>query len=98
MIHNAPALHNGRGAASSYTAGVITTRKPIADASLTRLRHRAPWRPLAGHAAVFALFVLLAVVWLRPLGWKMADHVTGPGDPLTTAWRLAWPAQWIAHH
>src|SRR3954471_20160949 len=97
MIHNMHMLHNGRSAGWSYTGGVITTGKPIADASLTGLRHRAAWRQLAGHGAVVALFVLLAVVCLRPLGWQMADHVTGPGDPLTTAWRLAWPAQWLAH-
>jgi hypothetical protein len=48
---------------------------------------------IVAHLAVFGLFVMLAVIWLRPLPWQMADHVTGPGDPLTTAWRLVWPAQ-----
>ncbi|MGI8855249.1 MAG: hypothetical protein ACR2JW_05835 [Thermomicrobiales bacterium] len=45
------------------------------------------------HGAIFALFVLLATIWLRPLPWQLADHITSPGDPLTTAWRLVWPAQ-----
>lgn len=40
-------------------------------------------------------FVVLAAFWLRPLTWHMANHVTGPGDPLTTAWRVVWPAQWL---
>ncbi|MBF6592444.1 MAG: YfhO family protein, partial [Ktedonobacterales bacterium] len=47
--------------------------------------------------AAMLLFCALAVVWLRPLPWQMGDHVTGPGDPLTTAWRLVWPAQWLLH-
>jgi len=51
--------------------------------------------PATRHALVFALFFALAIVWLRPLSWQMADHVTGPGDPLTTAWRVVWPAQWL---
>lgn len=49
------------------------------------------------HMAVLLLFFALAVVWLRPLPWQMGDHVTSPGDPLTTAWRLVWPAQWLLH-
>jgi len=67
-----------------------TTRTEFLPRSRSQAGSRA-----ARHVAVFALFVVLAVVWLRPLPWQMSDHVTGPGDPLTTAWRLAWPAQWL---
>ena len=80
---------------SGYTDGVDTVlSEKTGEEFLSRLRRLAASHTTR-HAAVFALFVALAVVWLRPLPWQMSDHVTGPGDPLITAWRLAWPAQWL---
>lgn len=52
-------------------------------------------------ADVFALggFLVLALIWLRPLPWKMATHLTAPvGDPALTAWRLVWPIEWLMRH
>lgn len=79
---------------SGYTDGVDTVRSIKTGVELRPHLRRLADSQIPRHAAVFALFVALAVVWLRPLPWQMRDHVTGPGDPLTTAWRLAWPAQW----
>jgi len=47
------------------------------------------------HAGIFALFLALAAWWTHPLIAHLADGATGPGDPLVTAWRLVWPAQWL---
>ncbi len=47
------------------------------------------------HAGIFALFLTLAARWTYPLISHLADGTTGPGDPLLTAWRLVWPAQWL---
>lgn len=65
------------------------------SASVRRLLYGAIRRVVASHGAVFVGFVVLAAFWLRPLTWHMANHITGPGDPLTTAWRVVWPAQWL---
>jgi hypothetical protein len=84
-----------RAARSRYTIVVtiaIAPARPLLRRSVPRLSAR---QGIVAHLAVFGLFVMLAVIWLRPLPWQMADHVTGPGDPLTTAWRLVWPGQWL---
>lgn len=67
----------------------------VTDRRTSRLHLPTALLPAFGHGAAFALYLLLSAVWLRPLTWEMTDHVTGPGDPLTTAWRLVWPAQWL---
>lgn len=80
---------------SPYTGRVIVTCRVTTETSGDRPWERV-WRArLTAHVAVLALFLALAGIWLRPLPWRMTDHVTGPGDPLTTAWRLVWPAQWL---
>ncbi len=80
-----------------YTAGVNTALSHDKETPALQRWQRFVQRPSTRHAAVFALFCILATLWLRPLPWQMADHVTGPGDPLTTAWRIVWPIQWLIH-
>jgi hypothetical protein len=67
-------------------------------AALGRARGRVIGIHAAQHLSVFAFFSLLALWWMRPLSWHLADHVTSTGDPLITAWRLVWPAQWLTQH
>ena len=67
-------------------------------AALGRARSRVIGIHAAQHLSVFAFFSLLALWWMRPLSWHLADHVTSTGDPLITAWRLVWPAQWLTQH
>lgn len=80
---------------SGYTCPVTATRTPPPSLSERQMWRRMVHGRITVHLAVFALFLALATIWLRPLPWQMAGHVTGPGDPLTTAWRLVWPAQWL---
>ncbi len=64
-------------------------------ATRARARDRIFGVHAAQHVAVFVFFSLLALWWLRPLSWHLADQVTSSGDPLITAWRLVWPVQWL---
>jgi len=81
-----------RRAQSRYNAAAMATQHneqtniPVRTGSVAAAGLR--------HAGIFALFLALASWWTRPLIAHLADSATGSGDPLITAWRLIWPAQW----
>lgn len=72
------------------TRGLRNLRRTILGTE--NMRTRAALR----HGVAFVCVVALALVSLRSLVGNLGAAVTGPGDPLLTAWRLAWPAQWLA--
>ncbi len=99
IIRPRPTIHVPirRNKRNRYTGRVNSALSQAKERLPLQRWQRVVQRPGVRHAAVLALFFALAIVWLRPLPWQMGDHVTGPGDPLTTAWRIVWPAQWLMH-
>lgn len=54
-------------------------------------------RAVLRHGVALTCYIVLTLIWLRSLVLHLGDRVTSPGDPLVTAWRLVWPAQWLLH-
>ncbi len=69
----------------------LSRRRPIA-----RILSRVPLLPRSANLLALFGYIALTLVWLRPLPWRAATHLTAPiGDPALTAWRLAWPVEWL---